>query len=96
VERHEQPRGHRGAAGEERLAGDTGDRVASGPAEPGAHRRIRRPLTAASAAKVSINRDTVGSRRPAEHARFAPKQVHIGQAVPTQHEHDPQIQQDLA
>lgn len=61
VERHEQPRGHRGAAGEERLAGDTGDRVAAGPAGPGAHRRLRRPLTAASAAKVSINRDTVGS-----------------------------------
>lgn len=61
AERHEQPRGHRGAAGEERLAGDTGDRVAAGPAGPGAHRRLRRPLTAASAAKVSINRDTVGS-----------------------------------
>jgi hypothetical protein len=44
-----------------RLAGDTGDRMAAGPAGPGAHRRLRRPLTAASAAKVSINRDTVGS-----------------------------------
>jgi hypothetical protein len=33
--------------------------MAAGPAGPGAHRRLRRPLTAASAAKVSINRDTV-------------------------------------
>jgi hypothetical protein len=61
VERHEQPRSHRGAASEERLAGDTGDRMATGPAGPGAHRRLRRPLTAASAAKVSINHDTIAS-----------------------------------
>ena len=47
VERHEQPRGHRGAAGVECLAGDRGDRVAAGPAGPGAHRRLRRPLTPA-------------------------------------------------
>jgi hypothetical protein len=32
--------------------------------------------------RLGLDNDSSDPRRPAEHARFAPEQVHIGQAVP--------------
>ena len=52
------PEVDRGAAGQERVPGDRGDRLAADPAGPGARRRLRGPLTAGSAGV---------SGQPAEH-----------------------------
>jgi hypothetical protein len=61
-------------------------------------KRRRRP---ASGSPVRRRRRSAGTATPSilgdpPDTRFAPDQVHIGEAVPTQHEHDREIQQDLA